>query len=325
MSTVIDIAAARYVPVVSTARAFGLLLGIAADGAFTDPRRGRPGAAFRAAASRTERLTYRDNRMAGLLHAALLTGSATALGVLAERLGRRHRLLRVGSTAAATWVVLGGTSLANEATAVGRELDAGQLAAARDRMPRLSQRDPDQLDNPGMARATVESVAESTSDAVVAPLLWGATAGVPGLLGYHAVHTLDAMVGHRTREYLRFGWASARLDDLANLVPARVSAGLTALCAPVVGGSARGAWRTWRRDAMAHPSPNAGCVEAAFAGALEVRLGGRTAYRHGVRERPVLGDGRNPDSGHVTRAVELFRVVGAVAGFLAAGLALARR
>ena len=123
-------------------------------------------------------------------------------------------------------------------------------------------------------RATVESVAENTSDAVVAPLLWGAVAGVPGLLGYRAVNTLDAMVGHLSARYARFGWASARADDVANAVPARVAALLAAAAAPVVGGEPRGALSAWRRDAHRHPSPNAGPVEAAFAGALGRRLGG---------------------------------------------------
>jgi adenosylcobinamide-phosphate synthase len=225
----------------------------------------------------------------------------------------------------ATWLALGGTSLASEGTSMGRELDAGDVDAARRRLPSLCGRDPQALDVTALARATVESVAENTSDAVVAPLFWGALFGVPGLLGYRAVNTLDAMVGHRSPRYRRFGWASARLDDVVNLVPARAAAALTVAGAPVVGGSAQGAWRAWQRDAAAHPSPNAGRVEAAFAGALEIRLGGRTVYAHGVEERPVLGTGRSPDAGHVTRAVELSRVVGALAGVTAALLALVSR
>lgn len=309
----------------STARAVGLLLGVAADGAFADPQRVHPVAVFGTVAHRAERVAYRDSRIAGLLYAAALSGVPVLIGVALERLGDRSRAMRVIGTAATTWVVLGGASLAGHATAIGRELDAGQIDSARERLPNLCGRDPELLDNAALAKATVESVAENTSDAVVAPLLWGALAGVPGLLGYRAANTLDAMVGYRSPKYLRFGWASARLDDLANLLPARLSALLTTLCAPVVGGSARNAWSTWRRDAMAHPSPNAGCVEAAFAGALEIRLGGRTVYRHGAEERPVLGDGRTPDAGHVTRAVELSRVVGAVAALVSAGVALTRR
>jgi adenosylcobinamide-phosphate synthase len=309
---------------VSAARAVGLLLGVAADAVLGDPRRGHPVAGFGLLAQRAERLLYRDHRAPGVVYALLLNGSVVAAGITVERLGRTRPVLRVLSTAAATWVVLGASSLAAEGTAMGRELDAGDLVAARKRLPSLCGRDPDALNQAGLARATVESVAENTSDAVVAPLIWGALAGVPGLLGYRAVNTLDAMVGYRNDRYRRFGWAAARLDDAANLVPARIAALLTTAGAPVVGGSAGAAWRTWRRDAHAHPSPNAGPVEAAFAGALEVRLGGRTAYRHGAEDRPVLGDGRNPDSGHVTRAVELSRVVGAAAAVTAAVIALFR-
>jgi adenosylcobinamide-phosphate synthase len=309
---------------VSVARAVGLLLGVAADGAFGDPRRRHPVAGFGQVAEKVERVAYRDDRLAGVAYAAVLSGGVVALGVLAERAGRHNPVLQALTTAAATWVVLGGRTLAVEGAAIGRELDAGELTAARERLPSLCGRDPDTLDAEGLSRAAVESVAENTSDAVVAPLLWGAVAGVPGLLGYRAVNTLDAMVGYRSPRYRRFGWASARLDDLVNLVPARVAAALTVVGAPVVGGSWRGAWQAWHRDAAAHPSPNAGRVEAAFAGALEVRLGGRTVYSHGVEERPILGEGRVPDSGHVTRAVELSRVVGGLTTAMAALLALLR-
>ncbi len=253
----------------------------------------------------------------------MLGGGAAALGTLVERFGRRDPVLQAATTAVATWAVLGGASLAREGTAMARALDAGDLAAAQRRLPHLCGRSPDTLDGTGLARATVESVAENTSDAVVAPLVWGAVAGVPGLLAYRAVNTLDAMVGYRSPRYRRFGWATARTDDAANLLPSRLSAALTVACAPIVGGSAAGGWRSWRRDASAHPSPNAGQVEAAFAGALRVRLGGRTVYAHGPQERPVLGDGRSPDAGHVMRAVELSRVVGGVASLLCAAAALA--
>jgi len=187
---------------------------------------------------------------------------------------------------------LGAASLADEGAAMARALDAGDLDGARARLPHLCGRDPVALDLAGVARASVESIAENTSDAVVAPLMWGAVTGMPGLLAYRAINTLDAMVGYRSPRYLRFGWAAARLDDLANLLPSRATAGLTMLCAALVGGSARGAWQAWRRDAVAHPSPNAGQVEAAFAGALEVRLGGRTVYPHGIEQRPIMGHAR---------------------------------
>ena len=303
------------------ARAVGLLVGVAADAVFGDPRRHHPVAAFGQLAATAERACYAEHRLAGLVYTGALVGGVAAVGGLLERAGRRRAAVQVAGTALATWIVLGGASLAQEGAAMARALDAGDLDAARARLPHLCGRAPDELDLIGVARASVESVAENTSDAVVAPLVWGAVAGVPGLLAYRAVNTLDAMVGYRSPRYRRFGWASARLDDLANLLPSRAAAGLTTLCAPVVGGSARGAWQAWRRDAPAHPSPNAGQVEAAFAGALEVRLGGRTVYPHGAEQRPVLGHGRTPDAGDLTRGVELSRVIGLVAAALCAVLA----
>lgn len=304
------------------ARAVGLLLGVAADAVFGDPRRHHPVAAFGQFAAATERACYAEHRLAGLAYTGALVGGVAAIGGLLERAGRGRVAVQVAGTALATWIALGGASLAEEGAAMARALDAGDLDAARVRLPHLCSRNPDDLDLAGMARASVESIAENTSDAVVAPLLWGAVAGVPGLLAYRAINTLDAMVGYRSPRYQRFGWAAARLDDLANLLPSRTAAVLTTLCAPVVGGSARGAWQAWRRDGAAHPSPNAGQVEAAFAGALEVRLGGRTVYPHGAEQRPVLGHGRTPDAGDLTRGVELSRVIGLVAAALCAVLAV---
>ncbi|MFZ5851341.1 MAG: cobalamin biosynthesis protein, partial [Actinomycetota bacterium] len=207
---------------------------------------------------------------------------------------------------------------------VAAAVAAGDLGGARDRVPALCGRDPRALDGTGLVRATVESVAENTSDAVVAPLLWGAVAGIPGLLGYRAVNTLDAMVGHRSPRYARFGTAAAWLDDLANWVPARVTAALAVAAAPLAGGAPAGAWRAWRRDGPAHPSPNAGRCEAAYAGALGVRLGGRTAYPGRVEDRPVLGSGRAPEPGDVARALRLSRAAGWAALGLAALVAQAR-
>jgi adenosylcobinamide-phosphate synthase len=219
---------------------------------------------------------------------------------------------------------LGGTTLAREAGALAGELGEGRLEAARRRLPHLCGRDPAGLDEKQLCRATVESVAENTSDAVVAPLLWGVVGGVPGLLAYRAVNTLDAMVGHRDARYLRFGWAAARLDDAANWVPARLTGALIALWAPAAGGSARQAWRVLRRDGARHPSPNAGRCEAAMAGALGVRLGGANSYGGRVEHRPELGDGAGPGLADVRRAVRLSRLVSATALALAAAGAAAR-
>jgi adenosylcobinamide-phosphate synthase len=255
--------------------------------------------------------------------ALMLVGAAAGLGVLAERAVARRPLAGVAVTAAATWVVLGGSSLARHGTRLACELADGDLAAARARIPALCGRDPAALDVAGMARAGTESMAENTSDAVVAPLLWGAVAGVPGLLGYRAVNTLDAMVGYRSARYRRFGWAAARLDDAANLGPARVAALLFAGLAPAVGGSPSAAMVAWRRDGAAHPSPNAGPVEAAAAGALGVTLGGRTVYAHGVEERPRLGGGPPPTPSDLARAARLSRLVGWAAAGIAAAVAAA--
>ena len=192
----------------------------------------------------------------------------------------------------------------------GRELRRGRPGAARARLPSLCGRDPAPLDAAGMARAGTESMAENTSDAVVAPLLWGAVAGVPGLLGYRAVNTLDAMVGYRSPRYRRFGWAAARLDDLANLVPARVAALLFAGLAPAVGGSPAAALAAWRRDAAAHPSPNAGPVEAAVAGALGRRrsAGGRCTRTASSSARGSARTAARPVD--LRRAARLSRLVG---------------
>ncbi len=147
---------------------------------------------------------------------------------LAARAVRNRPALAVALTAATAWSVVGGTSLGREARAVGGALGAGDLEAARERLPHLCGRDPHALDGPGIARAVVESVAENTSDAVVGALVWGAIGGVPGLVGFRAVNTLDAMVGHKSPRHRRYGWASARLDDVAGWPGARLTAALAA-------------------------------------------------------------------------------------------------
>lgn len=295
-------------------RAAGLALGYVADVVLGDPRRGHPVAAFGTAAAALERLTYSDRRAAGVVHTGALLGVLAALGIAADRAAaRRGQAWTAVVTAAATFVALGGTSLARTGADMARNLEAGDVDGARALVPSLCGRDPASLDEAGIARATVESVAENTSDAQVAPLLWGAVAGVPGLLVYRGANTLDAMIGHRSPRYTRFGWAAARFDDVANYLPARASGILVALCAPVIGGSSRQALMAWRRDASRHPSPNAGVVEATFAGALGVRLGGATQYAHRLEIRPTLGDGRPPQRVDITRSVLLSRAVQGVA------------
>lgn len=299
----------------SQARIVGVLTGYLADLALGDPKRGHPVALFGRTAAKLEKISYRDNRVAGVVHVGLLVGAVTALGAaLQQGVGRRWSVpTTVTVTGAATWVCLGGTSLARTGLKMADLLERGDVDAGRRLLPSLCGRDPEALDEAGLTRAALESVAENTSDAQVAPLLWAAVGGVPGVLAYRAVNTLDSMIGHRSPRYLRFGWAAARLDDLANYVGARATAALVVLCAPLVGGSPSGAVRAWRRDASRHPSPNAGVVEAAFAGALGVQLGGPTQYRHELQIRPTLGDGRPPTVADLRRAVRLSRVVQAAA------------
>jgi adenosylcobinamide-phosphate synthase len=203
--------------------------------------------------------------------------------------------------------------LSREAATVAGQLAGGKLTDARGQVRHLVGRDTAELSPEEVARATVESVAENASDAIVAPLLWGAVAGLPGLLGYRAVNTLDAMIGHRSPRYLRFGWAAARLDDLVNWVPARLAALAAAAWAPLVGGTAQSAIAVVRRDAGRHPSPNAGIVEAAFAGALDVQLGGQNAYHGTVEDRGVLGNGRPVAVADIARACRLAAAVSASA------------
>ncbi|RBO90346.1 cobalamin biosynthesis protein [Nocardia puris] len=296
--------------------AAGLLLGFALDRAFGDPRRWHPVAGFGTAASALESTTYADRRAAGVLHEVIAVGAVAGVGAVLRRGG-------VVTTALATWTVLGGTSLARVGRTMAGHLESGEVEAARALLPALCGRDPAVLDADGLARAALESIAENTSDATVAPLLWGAAAGVPGLLGYRAVNTLDAMVGYRNDRYLRFGWAAARTDDVANLIPARVTGVLTAVLAPLAGGRPAAALRAWRRDAAHHPSPNAGVVEATMAGALGIRLGGPTRYRHGTELRPTLGDGPAPTVPDLRRAVRMSEAVQAASVVLAAAVAYA--
>ena len=208
---------------------------------------------------------------------------------------------------------------------MGGLLASDDLDGARRLLPSLCGRDPALLDAAGLTRATVESIAENTSDAQVAPLLWAVAGGAPGVLGYRAINTLDAMIGHRSPRYARFGWAAAKLDDAVNYAAARVTAALTVVCAPIVGGSPLGAVTAWHRDAGRHPSPNAGVVEAAFAGALGVQLGGPTQYHYELQIRPALGAGPPPTVTDLRRAVRLSRAVQAAAAMALVGLSVAVR
>ena len=301
------------------ATALGLVAGVAVDALLGDPRRAHPVALYGSAVGALEQRCYAPTRARGAAFTAVAVGAPVVAGAVVDRLTRRRPLARVAVVAAATWAVLGGTTLRREAAAMASALERNDLTTARARLSHLCARDPEGLGRQEITRATVESVAENTGDAVVAPLFWGAVAGLPGLLGYRAVNTLDAMVGYRSPRYAAFGWASARLDDVASWLPARLTALLTGVVAPVVGGDPLETWGVWRRDGRAHPSPNAGQCEAAAAGALGIRLGGANTYQGRTELRPALGHGPSPDVFDIRRASTLSGAV----GLAAAGLAFA--
>jgi adenosylcobinamide-phosphate synthase len=304
--------------------AAGIAAGAALDALAGDPRRGHPVAAFGRAAAALEARDYADSRPRGAAHAAACVLAAAAPAALARRRLRRRPPLHAAAVAATVWAVTGARSLRLHAERIVVSLHRNDLAAARQALPGLCGRDPDGLGAGDIARAVIESVAENTCDAAVAPLLCGAVAGLPGLAAYRAINTLDAMVGYRSARYRRFGWASARLDDAANWVPARVTAALAVACAAVVPGcDAAAALRVLRRDGGRHPSPNAGRCEAAFAGALGVRLGGTNVYGGVAEARPQLGEGRAPEPDDIRRAVRLSRAVTVAAAGLAVLVALA--
>jgi len=304
--------------------AAGILAGAVADALFGDPRRGHPVALFGRAAHAAAARAYADSRLRGAGYAAACVLGAAVPALVAERLTRRRPLLRLAATAAAAWTVTGARSLIFESERIATCLDAGDLDGARARLPNLCGRDPARLGEGELARAVVESVAENTSDAIVAPLVWAAAAGLPGMTGYRAANTLDAMVGYRSAKWARFGWGAARLDDVVNWAPARLTGLLAAACAPVVGGNPVAAWRAMRRYGARHPSPNAGRCEAAFAGALGVRLGGTNSYGGATERRPELGEGRSPGPQDIRRAVRLCRAVTiAATGAAAAATAMA--
>jgi adenosylcobinamide-phosphate synthase len=283
-------------------------VGLLADRALGEPPGPHPLALFGRTMGRLERRHYSPSRRAGAAHAATGLGIGLAAGVVAP-------------TAAATWLATGGRALHDAALAVSHALDETDLERARRLMPSLVGRDPSRLDASGISRATIESVAENTVDAIVAPALWAAVAGGPGVLAHRAIDTLDSMVGYPTDRYREFGWASARLDDAAAWVPARLASVLVIAVRPQ---RARSIVNAIRRDAPAHPSPNAGLIEAAFAGALDLTLGGPTPYPDRVEDRPTLGRGREPVPADIGRAVELSRELTTALAALLAGYGIAR-
>ena len=268
---------------------------------------------------------------AGLRTAGLALAVGLPIGVWAAGWGLIrlawlvHPLAATGVEILLAYTTLAVRDLADHAGLVLRALKGDRLEEARAAVAHIVGRDTDSLSEPDVIRATVETIAESTADGGIAPLFYLALGGAPLALAFKAVSTLDSMVGHRDARYRDFGWASARLDDAANWIPARLAACLLALAGGLVKFRADLVARIWSivmRDSDKHESPNSGWPEAAMAGALQVQLGGRNVYEGIVIERPRLGDsGQALQADHIRQALVLM----VTASVLAAGLAAAWR
>jgi adenosylcobinamide-phosphate synthase len=217
----------------------------------------------------------------------VVTAAAAVLALRALRLV--HPGVALVSEVLLAWTVLATGSLLTEARRVIHALDCGDIVSARGQLARIVGRDTAALTEPEIARGVIETLAESTCDAIVAPLCYLVAGGVPAALAYKAVNTLDSMIGHREPPYTYFGRVAARLDDIANFIPARLAAAAIAIAAACTGESSAGAVRVWRRDHANHDSPNAGHPEAAMAGALGVRLGGTNSYDGVPATKALLG------------------------------------
>ncbi|WP_419924288.1 adenosylcobinamide-phosphate synthase CbiB [Candidatus Poriferisocius sp.] len=273
----------------------GRCLGAAA-GLFIDRLVGEPPpdvhpvAGFGQIMERVEHTLWADRRLAGVAYAAV----GVAIGAVGGRMMR--------STASAVAVAAAGRELRRTALSIGEAISDGDLPAARATLPSLVGRDPAELDESAIAAAVIESVAENSVDAVIAPAFWGAVAGAPGAAAYRSINTMDAMVGRRNERYRNFGWAAARLDDAANYIPARIFAALVAVLNQE---RVRQIAKAVRQDAPSHPSPNAGVAEAAMAAVLDRKLGGPLDYEGVVENRPFLGTGSRPETDDIEAAVRL--------------------
>jgi adenosylcobinamide-phosphate synthase len=214
------------------------------------------------------------------------------------------------------WPLVAARSMYTHVAAVARPLQAGDLVSARHEVSMIVGRDPAQLGSEGVARAALESLAENTSDGIIAPLFWGVIFGLPGITAYKAINTLDSMIGHKSPRYRDFGWFSARTDDWVNLIPARLTGALFALASP----ASRRAWAVMLADARTHRSPNAGWPEAALAGALNIRLSGPRIYENHIANEPWLNaTAPDPSPAHITQGLRIYiRALAVMAGLLAA-------
>ena len=269
------------------------------------------------AAMNRETDTDFTRRILGILAAMIVVGAAALPGYLVQSLlpGGWLAALCIGVLA---WPLVALRSMHDHVAAVAKPLIAGDLDGARYTVSMIVGRDPSVLDTAGVARAALESLAENTSDGIIAPLFWGAIFGLPGIAAYKAINTLDSMIGHRTPRHNAFGWASARIDDLVNLAPAR----LTGVLFAVASDRARASLSVMWRDASQHRSPNAGWPESALAGALNIRLSGPRVYHDHIADEPWLnGAAPDPVPQDIARGLSLYRRAMALAAGLLAAIA----
>lgn len=295
-----------------------LLLALAFDAVIGDPhwlwrRFAHPVAIMGWAIAALDRLLNRDDqsaamrRMAGIATVVVLVGTSALIGYGLERFLSSVDGGWLASALLAS-ILIAQRSLYDHVAEVRDALRDGGIEAGRKAVSMIVGRDPASLDTAGVSRAAIESCAENFSDGVVAPVFWFALLGWPGLLAYKMVNTADSMIGHRTKRHEQFGWAAARLDDLLNLAPARLSAVLVALAAPVAGGSIVQAASVAWRDAGVHRSPNAGWPESAMAGGLGIALAGPRRYIERTVDDPFLNaDGRRDvNADDIARALRVY-------------------
>lgn len=273
---------------------------------------------------RREQQTAKVQKMAGISLVLITISLSYGLGrILVTITSSIHKNLGIATSIWLISTTIAAKGLRQEAMAIYQLLKTGELDGARRAVGRIVGRDVANLDEASVIRATVESVAENTVDAVTAPLFFAMIGGAPLALAYRAVNTMDSMIGYKNQRYQYFGWAAARLDDMANYIPARLTALLLVLSAALLGLDSKNGWHMLRRDRLKHPSPNSGFPEAAVAGALQIRLGGESSYQGQASFRPYLGEPQQePIPCHIHQAVRLMLTSGSIVALIALAVSM---
>jgi adenosylcobinamide-phosphate synthase len=294
-----------------------LLLALAVDAMLGDPdwlwrRMPHPAVLMGALTSSLDRMLNRGSdpswrRGAGAVTVGLLVAIAGGIGYALHGLFALHPAAMIGEVMVAA-ILLAQLSLYEHVERVYWSFRKGGLVAARRAVSRIVGRDPEALDEAGVCRAAIETLAENFSDGVVAPAFWYLVGGLPGIMIYKAVNTADSMIGYKTQKYREFGWAAARLDDWLNYLPARLSGIFVVAAAAFAEANQRGAWAAMRRDARLHRSPNAGWPEASMAGALGIAVAGPRQYHSGPVYDAWMNDGGRTEvrRDDIPRALKLF-------------------